>query len=190
MESQPKPIHRKLCKRYNHPGHAHELTFSCYKGCPFLKNPTACHLLAESIRKASGKYTFAVWAYVFMPEHIHLLIYPHNPDYSVSVILQSIKQPVSRSVIAYHKQHQTPHLEMMRTEQKKSPYRFWQAGGGYDRNVNNRNTIVSMIRYIHENPVRRKLVSHPKDWYYSSYKDWKMDEAGPIEIDRRSYFKA
>ena len=43
--------HRKTCRHYNIPGHAHELTFSCYRGQPFLSEPIFCKFLAEAIGK-------------------------------------------------------------------------------------------------------------------------------------------
>lgn len=48
----------------------------------------------------------------------------------------------------------------MRDEQPNGVvrHRFWQRGGGYDRNLNRANTIHATIAYIHENPVRRGLV--------------------------------
>jgi hypothetical protein len=75
------------------------------------------------------------------------------------------------------------------TGHKKQPYRFWQAGGGYDRNVISRETAWNEIHYIHQNPVRRELVKHPGDWTYSSYKDWNTDQKGPVEIDKASFYR-
>jgi putative transposase len=46
--------------------------------------------------------------------------------------------------------------------------RFWQAGGGYDRNACEPSTVLAMSEYIHANPVRRGLVSRPEDWKWSS----------------------
>ncbi len=53
----------------NEPGHAHELTFCCFHRYPFLKSERACRWLAESLEEARQKLDFALWAYVFMPEH-------------------------------------------------------------------------------------------------------------------------
>src|SRR5262249_59037607 len=47
-------------------------------------------------------------------------------------------------------------------------HRFWQAGGGYDRNVVEPETARLIIDYIHHNPVRRGLVERPEDWTWSS----------------------
>jgi len=61
-------------------------------------------------------------------------------------------------------------LEHLRDEQPngKVSYRFWQRGGGYDRNVWEPDTLRKMIEYIHDNPVRRGLVTRATDWPWSS----------------------
>ena len=86
-------IHRKAI---NTPGHAHELTFSCYHRFQFLKAERTCQWLADAINAARTKCNISLWAYVFMPDHVHLLIYPNEPDYNISAILKAIKQPVHR----------------------------------------------------------------------------------------------
>ena len=97
MTSDPRP--RKTCKRYDTPGDVHELTFSCYKRRPFLSKDRTCHYLAQAIAMARTKHQFHLWAYVFMPEHVHLLIWPVLSEYSISTILKTIKQSVSRKAI-------------------------------------------------------------------------------------------
>ena len=96
---------RKQCKRLNLVGHAHELTFSCYQRLPLLSRDRTRLWLAEAIRAARAKCQFDLWAYVFMPEHVHLLVYPRQPDYSISRTLWSIKQPVARQAIDYLAKH-------------------------------------------------------------------------------------
>ena len=46
---------------------------------------------------------------------------------------------------------------------KKNIFRFWQAGGGFDRNLWNAKAIHSSINYIEANPVRAELVEYPED---------------------------
>ena len=43
-------------------------------------------------------------------------------------------------------------------------HRFWQPGGGYDRNITTTATLRAMIEYLHANPVRRGLVAKAEDW--------------------------
>jgi hypothetical protein len=39
------------------------------------------------------------------------------------------------------------------------------------------------LGYMHRNPVERKLVSHPKDWPWSSWSHYEKGESGLIRID-------
>jgi putative transposase len=179
------PTKFKKCRRYNDPGHAHELTFSCFKGQPFLSHDRARQWLSEAIELACHKHSCDVWAYVFMPEHVHLLLWPNVPDYSISKILATIKQSVSRRAIGYVSQHAPEFLSRMEDIQPngKRHFRFWQRGGGYDRNVTEPKTIWAQIDYIHANPVRRKLCSRPHDWYWSSAADYAGIRKGPVQLN-------
>ena len=87
--------HRKTCHRYNDPGHAHALTFSCFHRQRFLSGDRSRQWFIDAVDRARVKHHFHVWAYVTMPEHVHLLIWPTIPDYNISEILNSIKQSVS-----------------------------------------------------------------------------------------------
>src|SRR6476646_4709143 len=71
---------------YNTPGHAHELTISCYRRFPFLKSERTCNWLADAIAEARVKHDFALWAYVIMPDHVHLIILPRRADHDIGKI--------------------------------------------------------------------------------------------------------
>jgi putative transposase len=45
-------------KNFNDAGHAHELTFSCYKGFALLESDRTCQWLAEAINSARREYKF------------------------------------------------------------------------------------------------------------------------------------
>jgi REP-associated tyrosine transposase len=70
--------------------------------------------------------------------------------------------------------------------------RFWQPGGGYDRNITSIEALRAMIDYIHANPVRRGLVARPEDWEWSSARWYaglrpvklEMAQGVPMELAR------
>jgi putative transposase len=64
--------------------------------------------------------------------------------------------------------------------------RFWQAGGGYDRNIFTAEELWEKIKYIHENPVRRKLVTIATDWRWSSAADYAKLREGPLKVDNEN----
>lgn len=128
------------------------------------------------------KHNFEVWAWVFMPEHVHLMIFPVAENYSTAAILKSIKQASSRRIISVFAGSKPQILEKLETGQQKTRYRFWQAGSGYDRNYWSTDEILKQIDYIHMNPVRRGLVENPEDWEWSSAGFWLRCKNGPVEM--------
>jgi len=160
------PQHRK---NYNIPGDAHELTFSCYQRHAFLRAERTCSWLADSIEQARVDFDFDVWAFVFMPEHVHLLIRPRRAIYDMGEIRGAIKKPTSLKALEWLRQHSPQWIERLtRSRGKRTETLFWQSGGGYDRNVTQGDTLLAMIEYIHLNPVRRGLVEKAADWRWSS----------------------
>src|SRR5205807_10376672 len=93
--------HRKTCKRFNNPGDAHALTFSCFHRQAFLSKDRSRRWLIMAIERARTIHPFHVWAYVIMPEHAHLLLWPTVLDYNISHILNSIKQSVAKRALLY-----------------------------------------------------------------------------------------
>jgi putative transposase len=179
-------IHRKANQRWNIPWDAHEFTSSCYRRQAFLSKERTCHFLADAVNRARVTWQFDVWAYVMMPEHMHLLIWPTQEVYMVSTMLKAIKQSVSRRAVNWLKRENPSGLRLLETGWKNKPYEFWQDGGGYDRNTRNARALRDMIDYIHNNPVRRGLVARPEDWPWSSARDWADMGEGPIHIDKET----
>lgn len=166
----PHGSRHKQCRRYNDLGDAHALTFSCFHGQAFLSKERTCRWLIDAVESARKRHRFDLWAYVLMPEHCHLLLFPRETDYSISRILGSIKLPVTRRAKIYLTKHDPAALRLMRDTQPSgaTAYRFWQRGGGYDRNLREPGTVHATIKYIHANPVRRGLVTRAEDWTWSS----------------------
>ncbi|MCH8006279.1 MAG: transposase [Planctomycetes bacterium] len=180
MPPRSTPRRRNL----NLPSHAHELTFSCYRGFPFLRAERTCTWLAEAIDKARTEHQFSLWSYVFMPEHVHLILCPHNDVYDVASIRRSIKEPVARRAIRHLAREASPWLSKISRQRGKRVERlFWQSGGGYDRNINNPKTLAVMIDYIHGNPGRRNLVENPADWRWSSAAWYEGKKDGDLLVD-------
>jgi putative transposase len=160
-------LHRP--RRVNERGHAHELTFSCHAGHQFLATERTCAWLAEAITEARSAFDFALWAYVFMPDHAHLIVYPRRYPYDLSAILKAIKQPVGVKAIRHLRESESPWLDRIAVRHgRRIEHRFWAAGGGYDRNVTAPGTLAAMIAYIHDNPVKEGLVTRPEEYKWSS----------------------
>jgi putative transposase len=42
---------------------------------------------------------------------------------------------------------------------------------------------VEKLRYMHRNPLKRGLVTHPKDWPWSSFIFYLNLKHGPVRVD-------
>ena len=161
---------RKTRRSYDIYGHARELTFSCYRRMPLLASERSRHWLVDSLTRARTRLRFELWAYVVMPEHVHILLRPLSEAAEVAPILKGIKQGVARKATNYLRANNPGWLERLavRRPTGRVEYRFWQQGGGYDRNILTPKAARASIEYIHNNPVRRDLVESPTDWPWSS----------------------
>lgn len=171
-------------RSFNDPGHAHFLTFSCFHRRQFLAEEIARRALADSIAFARERHAFELWAYVFMPEHVHLLIYPLKSDYSMADILRDIKEQPARRVIRHWKESTPWLLKLMEARQgTRLIHRLWQAGGGFDRNLHSSHLVIRAINYIEWNPVRRGLVKSAEDWVWSSARARTGESEVPLRVD-------
>jgi putative transposase len=176
---------RKRVRHYDLPGDAHFLTFSCFRRMPLLSKDRTRKWLVKSIAEARDRCNFDLWAWVIMPEHVHLLVCPRNSVYTISKILTAIKRPVAERAIAYLVSRKSRFLERLSVETKSRTYRrFWQAGPGQDHNIYDAATTHRVIDYIHNNPVRRGLVAAADNWHWSSARDWNGGEDFPLRVDR------
>jgi putative transposase len=177
--------HRKRVRHYDLLGDAHFLTFSCYQRLPLLSKDRTRKWLVEALANARSKNGFDLWAWVIMPEHVHLLIYPRPECTKIATIIADIKRPVGQRAIAYLRDSKSPYLNRLTVRTKTRTYRrFWQAGPGQDHNIYEPATALRVLEYIHNNPVRRGLVGHPEDWLWSSARDWLGETNLMFRVDR------
>jgi len=172
---------RKRVKHFHEPGDLHELTFSCHDQRPLLTNDHWLHLLAKAVDAALANHKFHLHAFVFMPEHVHLLVYPcGEPD--IGAFLKAIKRPVSFRIKQELAATNRQLLDELTVQERPgvTSFRFWQEGPGYDRNLHHPDAIRHSLDYIHMNPVRRELARRPEDWKWSSARYFRSERT---EID-------
>jgi putative transposase len=178
--------HRKSVRHFDLPGDAHFLTFSCVQRLPLLSKDRTRKWFVESLELARAKHHFQLWAWVIMPEHAHLLIYPTSDAVGhVASVPADMKRPVGQRAITYLVERKSSFLKRLTVKHEQRTYRrFWQAGPGQDHNIYEPETAHRVVEYIHNNPVRRGLVERPEDWYWSSARDWLGETNVPIRVDR------
>lgn len=169
----------KSLKRYVGRGDLHFITFTCYQRRALLGTAAvrtrAVRILAE-VRERLG---FALFGYVIMPEHVHLLV--NEPTaLPPARFVQVFKQRVSRQLRA-RKRAPTGQVALPFDEGSADLRRFWQRRY-FDFNVYSERKFREKLDYIHMNPVREKLVRHPRDWPWSSWTFYERGE-GLLAMD-------
>ena len=123
----------------------------------------------DCLADATTRYDADVHAYVFMTNHVHLLMTPRRPD-SLARVLQS----VGRRYVRYF---------------NDTYYRtgtLWE--GRYRATViDSELYFLCCCRYIELNPVRAGLVAHPRDYPWSSYHSHAQGLADPLIVEHPCY---
>ena len=164
----------KRVKHLNVHGHARLLTFSCFHGKPLLTNSAWLTLFSQRIDWATSHHEVRLIAFVYMPEHTHLLVWPEVESFLIEKFLYAVKKPFSDCIKRILVSTSNPMLQELTMQERpgKRAFRFWQEGPGHDRNFTSLNSTIKAAEYIHNNPVRRGLCSSPDQWKWSSWKNY------------------
>ena len=95
---------------------------------------------------------FKIFGYCLMPNHIHLIIKPKNPQELASIM-----------------QRQTQVYTLWFNKKYKKVGHLWQ-GRFKNMLINIDRYFMDCIYYVEANPVRAKLTNSPADYQWSSYK--------------------
>jgi len=126
-----------------------------------------CAALDEARR--SGK--FALYAYVIMPDHLHVIT---NSVLRPSKTLQFINGITSRRIISYLKEHEfKTSLAKLRHEVRRRRYAYSLWDHHPDaRLLLSEDMLMQRVHYTHQNPVRAGLVQRAEDYRWSSIRCW------------------
>jgi putative transposase len=173
---------KHLERRYG-AGQLHFITCSCYRRAPLLGTARARDCFLTILSEVRERYDFALLGYVVMPEHIHLLISEPRVG-TPSTVMQVLKQCVSRAMRRKRRRRRAPSGQMRLWDETplhgphlKRYAHFWQARF-YDFNVWSEKKKNEKMSYMHFNPVKRGLVGHPKEWWWSSHRFYSTGEKG------------
>jgi putative transposase len=174
----------KRRQRFDEERMPRELTFSCFQRLPLLNRDRSCLWFADALNETRTHWPVDLWAWVIMPEHVHVLVAPRETKVAVGRFQGEVKERTARPAIAWLEQHAPAWLSRLTVrEGTRVRRRFWQPGGGYDRNIDHYDTLLVSINYIHMNPVKRGLVERPEDWPWSSARWYAGIRPVVVEMD-------
>jgi putative transposase len=107
----------------------------------------------QGLAAARQRYPFYLYAYVLMPNHFHLLLEVQQSP--TARVLQSVLTGYARRFNRTHR------------------HRGHLFQGRYKAIVCDRESyLLELVRYIHLNPVRARMVKRPGDWPWSGHGEY------------------
>ena len=154
---------------------------------PVFRTDAIRVVTCKALEQARNSGQFLIFAYVIMPDHLHLLT--NCPSTSADV-LRYVKGLTGRRVIDYLKeQGYESSLAKLRHEQ-------WKRKHTHSLSQQEKNVLsifseamfMQKVNYIHLNPVRADLVERAIDYRWSSARIWQRraveDEPLMVDFDR------
>ena len=121
----------------------------------FLDDPNV-ELLRVTMRCAKEHHPFTMRAYVFLPNHFHLLIFVPETT-NISKLLQSIQRNFTRNYKEVYNINRSTHL--------------WQRGF-WDHVIRDEDDFLKHLDYIHYNPVKHRYVDKPEAYKHTSFHEY------------------
>ena len=163
------------------------VTFTTVDWLPVFINPEPIRIITDSLRFCIMNKYLKVYAYVIMPNHIHLVISDANFNNSrLQETLTAFRKYTGHNLANYIDNYLPESLwRVIHNKPLNDRNRqVWQSGWHAEGLVSEK-FFNQKVNYIHENPVRKGFVRLPEDWAHSSAGYWINGEEGefPITLD-------
>lgn len=133
-------------------------------------------ILANSIRYCQENKDLKTYGYVFMLNHIHLII--QAPD--VGGFIRDFKKFTANQMIKNLRETEPRLLRLFQL--KDGPYEFWQKTN-MPQLIESDEFFEQKLNYIHNNPVKKQYVENPEHWIWSSASHYYEAKEGRIKVD-------
>ena len=170
--------------------HLHYLTANLYRRARVLDSDRFKLKFTQTLDDLRAELGFHIIGYVLMPEHCHLLIWPSdlaNPSQIMQKLSERtanfILRTLRRSLALPWCRRMLNGFELPPTVHHHAHYQVWQRGG-YDMNIWSEKKRLEKLTYMHNNPVKRRLVASPADWPWSSWRFYHLEDASILAMDR------
>lgn len=161
-------------KIYDNEGHAHFVTFSCYRRRRHLDGAPAKRVVLEQMRTQLERTAGTCVGFVIMPNHVHAIV-RHTEPGMLAEFMKQWKRMTSYLIARRRSAEAAKGVD----GQTRDP--IWQARY-YDYNVYSRPKTEEKLRYMHQNPVRAGLVARAIDWPWGSARFYELGENVGVPI--------
>lgn len=137
-------------------------------------------IIVDSIAFCLDKYNCELVAYVLMPNHIHLVLF-YKDKVEVSGFMRDLKKYTSVKLRQSLERNDKKILEVLKFSKDGQKFKVWQ--DRFDAVVIRTNSVlITKVNYIHENPVKKRIVDFADDWKYSSAGFYLKNQNGILPV--------
>jgi len=128
-------------------------------------------IVMASLRYCIEHQWFELFAYVLMPNHIHLIL-KVNENHSIEQILRDFNKYTAQQILLTMQETEPQILSKFWVGTKKQKYKIWLRDVDI-KNVLSPKFLIQKAEYIHQNPLRGEWadylrIERPEDYEYSS----------------------
>ena len=142
---------------------AYSVTVTTYRRTPWFRDVAVAEYCVGALKEAAGQESFRVYAYCFMPDHLHLLV-ASDADANLIGFVKGLKQSTG-----WWFRNRYPAGSL-----KASPTWLWHKSY-HDHVVRSEEDLIQIAKYIVGNPVRAGLVELSEDYPASGSLVWGRD---------------
>jgi len=146
---------------YDDINHIHFVTFSCYQRRTLLNPDQAKRIVIGHLGNRLAKRNGLCPGFVIMPNHVHALVWFPQPN-QLSPFMDEWKGQSSQTIKLLYQNNFPSYYQHIPDADP-----VWQASY-YDFNIWSRRKVEEKLDYMHQNPVRARLVERAADWPWSS----------------------
>ena len=173
---------------YENENTTHFLTLTIIEWINIFTKPEYFEIIIDSLKYCQKNKGLLLYEYVIMTNHIHLIAKAKEGN-KLSQIISDFKKHTTREILKELKKDNRKYiLNLIKNSfTKKRGYQnqIWQREN-YPEIITTEEFLNEKIKYIYNNPVKKRYVVNPEDWIYSSAKNRILKDDSVIELDNLS----
>jgi REP element-mobilizing transposase RayT len=168
------------------PGIPYFVTFTVVEWLNVFTKPEYLQILWDSLQYCRNEKGLRLFGFVFMTNHVHLIISAHDENIKLWQIIRDFKKFTAQKIIQVMQKEENRHwiLDVMRTVGKENnantQYQFWIQDDGAEE-IQSDKFFIQKLNYIHDNPVRAGIVTDACGYVWSSARLYEKDDFSLID---------
>ena len=165
------------------PTYPHFVTCTILHWIPLFTRQESVQIVLDCLEFLQKNHNLKLYAYVILENHLHLVVQSDD----LGKTMESFKKFTAKKILQMlQKNNVKTILEQLffykKAHHKEKNFQVWEEGF-QPKLLQTHTMMISKIKYIHENPVKRGYVDDAVHWRYSSARDYEGVQ-GLLDIER------